>query len=74
MARNGYDPEPAVLPKGGYEIMLQLLDGKTLTQACEHAETVVGNAPLADVLALLVPFGAIVSIGSVAITELTHSV
>ena len=69
VVRKGYDPEPAVLPKGGYEMMLQLMDGKALAQACEHAETVVGDAPLADVLALLVPFGAIVSVDSATISD-----
>lgn len=56
ITRPDFDPQPAVLPRGGAEFLQALLDGATVGTACD----VAGTLDLAATFGLLLAGGAIV--------------
>ena len=62
IARREFDPEPVVLPSGGYEILQMLLSGASLLDAFGHANAECGEVRLDETLSLLVRYGAITEI------------
>ncbi len=64
VVRRGYDPEPVLLPPGGYEIMERLLAGASLMDACDHAASACGEVRLDETLSILVSYGAIAAVAA----------
>ncbi len=64
VVRKEFDPEPALLPPSGFELVTRLAAGASLLAACEYAESRCGEARLDETLSLLVSFNAVTAISA----------